>query len=211
MLVLLRFATKYGINFLKFKSSTWILKKTCINKNWYILLYLTYKNTKKTISFCFQVNVPSVSPAPRTASGDGSVRPSSAGSVGSIPSTTSNTTSNTTTVAPPLSVTPTPHAQNSAAPSPAPPSTAPSPAPSAPGTPAKPDSDKSNSPAPRPPSSTSYPVHKLKKAWLQRHSGEDGTEDTTGVVGSGSCVTLPLNIANKSNGSAAGELMRWLL
>ncbi|KAK2585971.1 hypothetical protein KPH14_010548 [Odynerus spinipes] len=122
------------------------------------------------------------SPAPRTASGDGSVRPASTGSVGSF---------NPTTV--------------SAAPSPAPipspaPSMAPSPAPSAPGTPAKTnpttaDAEKSESPAPRPPSSTSYPVHKLKKAWLQRHSGEDGTEDTTGMVGSGSCVTLPLNIS----------------
>ncbi|XP_076625774.1 lysine demethylase 3 isoform X2 [Colletes latitarsis] len=122
-----------------------------------------------------------VSPAPTTASGDGSVRPPSTGSVSSLNPTIS------------------------AAPSPAPipspaPSTAPSPAPSAPGTPAKAnptamDSEKSNSPAPRPPSSTSYPVHKLKKAWLQRHSGEDGTEDTTGVVGSGSCVTLPLNIS----------------
>ncbi|KZC07767.1 Lysine-specific demethylase 3B [Dufourea novaeangliae] len=126
--------------------------------------------------------VTAVSPAPRTASGDGSVRPASTGSVSSLNPTVS------------------------AAPSPAPipspaPSTAPSPAPSAPGTPAKAstastvDSEKSNSPAPRPPSSTSYPVHKLKKAWLQRHSGEDGTEDTTGVIGSGSCVTLPLNIA----------------
>lgn len=125
--------------------------------------------------------VTAVSPTPRTASGDGSVRPASTGSVSSLNPTVS------------------------AAPSPAPipspaPSTAPSPAPSAPGTPAKAnpstvDSEKSNSPAPRPPSSTSYPVHKLKKAWLQRHSGEDGTEDTTGVVGSGSCVTLPMNIS----------------
>ncbi|KAI4476626.1 hypothetical protein M0804_013443 [Polistes exclamans] len=122
------------------------------------------------------------SPAPRTASGDGSVRPASTGSVSSF---------NPTNV--------------SAAPSPAPipspaPSMAPSPAPSAPGTPAKTnpttnDNEKSESPAPRQPSSTSYPVHKLKKAWLQRHSGEDGTEDTTGMVGSGSCVTLPLNIS----------------
>ncbi|XP_043588061.1 probable JmjC domain-containing histone demethylation protein 2C isoform X3 [Bombus pyrosoma] len=125
--------------------------------------------------------VTAVSPTPRTASGDGSVRPASTGSVSSLNPTVS------------------------AAPSPAPipspaPSTAPSPAPSAPGTPAKAnpstvDSEKSNSPAPRPPSSTSYPVHKLKKAWLQRHSGEDGTEDTTGVVGSGTCVTLPMNIS----------------
>ena len=98
------------------------------------------------------------------------------------------------------SLNPTPSTAPSPAPIPSPvPSAAPSPAPSAPGTPAKAnsavDSEKSNSPAPRPPSNTKYPVHKLKKAWLQRHSGEDGTEDTTGVVGSGSCVTLPLNIA----------------
>ena len=117
---------------------------------------------------------------PRTSSGDGSVRPASTGSVSSL--------------------NPTPSAAPSPAPIPSPaPSAVPSPAPSAPGTPAKAnstvDSEKSNSPAPRPPSSTKYPVHKLKKAWLQRHSGEDGTEDTTGVVGSGSCLTLPLNIA----------------
>ncbi|XP_014488908.1 PREDICTED: probable JmjC domain-containing histone demethylation protein 2C isoform X3 [Dinoponera quadriceps] len=126
-----------------------------------------------------------VSPAPRTSSGDGSVRPASAGSVCSLNPA-------------PVSAVPSP----APIPSPAP-STAPSPAPSAPGTPAKvnnvstsaADSEKSNSPAPRPPSSTSYPVHKLKKAWLQRHSGEDGTEDTTGIVGSGSCLTLPLNIS----------------
>ncbi|XP_034938275.1 lysine-specific demethylase 3B isoform X1 [Chelonus insularis] len=41
------------------------------------------------------------------------------------------------------------------------------------------DIEKSNSPVSvavsRPPSRTNYPVHKLKKAWLQRHSGEDGT------------------------------------
>lgn len=129
--------------------------------------------------------VTAVSPAPRTSSGDGSVRPASTGSVCSLNPT-------------PVSAVPSP----APIPSPAP-STAPSPAPSAPGTPAKvnnintstADSEKSNSPAPRPPSSTSYPVHKLKKAWLQRHSGEDGTEDTTGIVGSGSCVTLPLNIS----------------
>lgn len=115
----------------------------------------------------------SVSPAPRTASGDGSLRPSSAGSVDSSLN----------------------NSQLSAVPSP---TTLPSPVPSAPGTPAKQgsitDNEKSNSPAPRPPSTTNYPVHKLKKAWLQRHSGEDSTEDTTGVIGSGSCVTLPLNI-----------------
>lgn len=139
-----------------------------------------------------QVNVPSVSPAPRTGSGDGSVRPSSAGSVGSIPGSLTSTN---------------PTAPTTQSPSPAP-STAPSPAPSAPGTPAKPDSDKSaGSPVPpaRPPSSSSYPVHKLKKAWLQRHSGEDGTEDTTGVVGSGSCVTLPLNIPGKQTNGSNGK------
>ncbi|XP_057340415.1 probable JmjC domain-containing histone demethylation protein 2C isoform X2 [Microplitis mediator] len=128
----------------------------------------------------------SVSPAPRTASADGSVRPASTGSVSSL-----HQQQITTSSAP----SPAPTA------SPAPAASAPSPAPpSAPGTPAKTpvnntDSEKSNSPAPRPPSRTNYPVHKLKKAWLQRHSGEDGTEDTTGVVGSGSCVTLPLNSA----------------
>ncbi|XP_043460930.1 probable JmjC domain-containing histone demethylation protein 2C isoform X2 [Leptopilina heterotoma] len=130
--------------------------------------------------------VTSVSPAPRATSGDESVRPSSTGSVCSLNPTPSAAPS------------PAPIPSPAPAPSPAP-SIVPSPAPSAPGTPAKAnstiDSEKSNSPAPRPPSSTKYPVHKLKKAWLQRHSGEDGTEDTTGVVGSGSCVTLPLNIA----------------
>ncbi|XP_051173080.1 probable JmjC domain-containing histone demethylation protein 2C isoform X3 [Leptopilina boulardi] len=132
--------------------------------------------------------VTSVSPAPRAASGDELIRPSSTGSVSSLNPTPSAAPS------------PAPIPSPAPVPSPAP-SVAPSPAPSAPGTPAKAnssttvDSEKSNSPAPRPPSSTKYPVHKLKKAWLQRHSGEDGTEDTTGVVGSGSCVTLPLNIA----------------
>lgn len=59
------------------------------------------------------------------------------------------------------------------------------------------DSEKSNSPGPGPPPRTSsYPVHKLKKAWLQRHSGEDGTDDKD-VVGSGSCVTLPLTLPKK--------------
>lgn len=139
-----------------------------------------------------QDRIISISPAPRTASGDGSVRPPSTGSVGSL-----NPSNN-------LSATPSP------APiaSPVPPAAAPSPAPSAPGTPAKSgntDSEKSNSPAPRPPSRTNYPVHKLKKAWLQRHSGEDGTEDNTGVVGSGSCVTLPLNIAQAPSQSISKE------
>lgn len=53
------------------------------------------------------------------------------------------------------------------------------------------DSEKSNSPGP----TKSAPVRHLKKAWLQRHTGED-LEDTTGVIGSGTCVTLPLNIVN---------------
>ncbi|KYM79539.1 Lysine-specific demethylase 3B [Atta colombica] len=133
-----------------------------------------------------QRTVTAVSPAPGNASGDGSVRPASTGSVCSL---------NPTSV--------------SAAPSPAPipspaPSTAPSPAPSAPGTPAKTnpsntDSEKCNSPAPRPPSSTNYPVHKLKKAWLQRHSRcEDGTENTISMAGS---ITLPLNISRETTSS----------
>lgn len=54
------------------------------------------------------------------------------------------------------------------------------------------DSEKSNSPGPKVAPQT-HTVRHLKKAWLQRHTGED-LEDTTGVVGSGSCVTLPLNI-----------------
>lgn len=57
------------------------------------------------------------------------------------------------------------------------------------------DSEKSNSPGPT--KSANYPVRHLKKAWLQRHTGED-LEDTTGVTGSGSCVTLPLNINTPS-------------
>lgn len=32
---------------------------------------------------------------------------------------------------------------------------------------------------------------------MQRHTGED-LEDTTGVIGSGSCVTMPLNISTPS-------------
>uniref|UniRef100_A0A1B0DQ77 Uncharacterized protein n=1 Tax=Phlebotomus papatasi TaxID=29031 RepID=A0A1B0DQ77_PHLPP len=43
----------------------------------------------------------------------------------------------------------------------------------------------------------------LKKAWLQRHTGED-LEDSTGITGGGSCVKLPLTlnttpIANNSD------------
>lgn len=40
---------------------------------------------------------------------------------------------------------------------------------------------------------SSAPRH-LKKAWLQRHTGED-FEDTTGVTGGGSCVKLPLTLS----------------
>lgn len=64
-------------------------------------------------------------------------------------------------------------------------------------TPSVVDSEKSNSPGPQKTSSGSYPVRHLKKAWLQRHTGED-LEDTTGVVGSGTCVTLPMNIKTTS-------------
>jgi lysine-specific demethylase 3 len=55
------------------------------------------------------------------------------------------------------------------------------------------DSEKSNSPGPARPS---YPVHKLKKAWLQRHSGEDATENSSDVKGSGTCVTLPMPVVS---------------
>lgn len=140
-----------------------------------------------------------MSPAPRTASADGSARPSSAGSVGSVGAAS---IANAKTPTPPV---------QSAAPSPAPASASPAPSPapgSGPATPAKtePEGTKSSdSPLPRPPSCVpSYPVHKLKKAWLQRHSGEDGTEDTAGTVGSGSSFTLPLKIATQqTNGDSA--------
>lgn len=104
---------------------------------------------------------------------------------------------------------PTPTVPQSASPAPAsaastptpPTSVTPGPSEDPPGTPVKVnltpsviDSEKSNSPGPQKTSSSgSYPVRHLKKAWLQRHTGED-LEDTTGVVGSGSCVTLPMNI-----------------
>lgn len=39
---------------------------------------------------------------------------------------------------------------------------------------------------------------------MQRHTGED-IEDTTGLVGSGSCVTLPLNIGTPSPPSVKNE------
>lgn len=37
----------------------------------------------------------------------------------------------------------------------------------------------------------------MKKAWLQRHTGED-YEDTTGVTGGGNCVKLPLTLNTPS-------------
>lgn len=110
-------------------------------------------------------------------------------------------------IASPKPATPTVALSNSPASTPTPPaSVTPGPSEEPPGTPLKTmtpsgvDSEKSNSPGP-PKNSTSasgsYPVRHLKKAWLQRHTGED-LEDTTGVVGSGSCVTLPLNIKTTS-------------
>ncbi|KAK7792128.1 hypothetical protein R5R35_009657 [Gryllus longicercus] len=79
------------------------------------------------------------------------------------------------------------------------------PANNTPATPAKPappssaDSEKSNSPGPaRPSTGSSYPVHKLKKAWLQRHSGEDGVSNAGGV-GTGSCVSLPILSSTSNN------------
>lgn len=62
-------------------------------------------------------------------------------------------------------------------------------------TPTNPDSEKSNSPGPI--KSSNYPVRHLKKAWLERHTGE-GVEDNTGVMGTGSCVTLPINITTNT-------------
>ncbi|XP_059612065.1 probable JmjC domain-containing histone demethylation protein 2C isoform X2 [Phlebotomus argentipes] len=61
---------------------------------------------------------------------------------------------------------------------------------SSPATPAKivTEPEKSSSPAPKP----NAPRH-LKKAWLQRHTGED-LEDSTGITGGGSCVKLPLTL-----------------
>lgn len=81
-------------------------------------------------------------------------------------------------------------------------------------TPSVVDSEKSNSPGPTK-SSNNYPVRHLKKAWLQRHTGED-VEDTTGVTGTGTCVTLPIpnvnvaanvstNVSNNSSTNPAKE------
>lgn len=65
----------------------------------------------------------------------------------------------------------------------------------APLTPSMIDCEKSNSPGPTK-SSSSYPVRHLKKAWLQRHTGEDLEDSTACVTGSGSSVTLPLSVNN---------------
>lgn len=77
---------------------------------------------------------------------------------------------------------------------------------SAPATPAKPlssmESEKSLSPAPR--IQSSGPRH-LKKAWLQRHTGED-PEDTTGAVGSGNCVKLPITLTPPPSGDSVQQI-----
>ncbi|PSN38314.1 hypothetical protein C0J52_23730 [Blattella germanica] len=136
---------------------------------------------------------PSAVPA-RTESGDGSVRPSSTCSspgVTAIFPTAQQQRNSPVPLAPPASSSsPNLTAQQQSTHTPVKPPQPP---------PSSVDSDKSNSPGPvRPTTGSSYPVHKLKKAWLQRHSGEDGMEDTTGIVGSGSCVTLPLNLGTST-------------
>ena len=145
---------------------------------------------------------PNTIPA-RTGSGDGSVRSSSPGVTAVCPTTGSSVTQQQSNSPVPFM----PPASSSS------PNLAAQQHTNTPHTPVKPqpppssvDSDKSNSPGPvRPTTGSSYPVHKLKKAWLQRHSGEDGTEDTTGVVGSGSCVTLPLNLGTNSSGAGISK------
>jgi len=134
----------------------------------------------------------------RTGSGDGSVRSSSPGVTAVCPTTGPSMTQHRSNspvpfVPPASSISPNLAAQQHTNMQHTPVKTLPPPS--------SVDSDKSNSPGPvRPTTGSSYPVHKLKKAWLQRHSGEDGTEDTTGIVGSGSCVTLPLNLGTNSSG-----------
>ena len=134
----------------------------------------------------------------RTVSGDGSVRSSSPGVTAVCPTTVPSMTHHRSNspvpfVPPASSISPNLAAQQHTNMQNTPVKTLPPPS--------NVDSDKSNSPGPvRPTTGSSYPVHKLKKAWLQRHSGEDGTEDTTGIVGSGSCVTLPLNLGTNSSG-----------
>uniref|UniRef100_A0A7R9ILJ1 [histone H3]-dimethyl-L-lysine(9) demethylase n=2 Tax=Timema TaxID=61471 RepID=A0A7R9ILJ1_9NEOP len=123
--------------------------------------------------------------------GDGSVRPSSTGSAMPIPAPAAT---------PPQRTSPAPM---SACSSPGLSATPPGKAPP----PSSLDSDKSNSPGPPPAQRpTNYPVHKLKKAWLQRHSGEDGLEDTTGVTGGGSCETLPLTLPNTTTTTATSNI-----
>uniref|UniRef100_A0A7R9GZ68 [histone H3]-dimethyl-L-lysine(9) demethylase n=1 Tax=Timema cristinae TaxID=61476 RepID=A0A7R9GZ68_TIMCR len=123
--------------------------------------------------------------------GDGSVRPSSTGSATPIPAPSAT---------PPQRTSPAPM---SACSSPGLSATPPGKAPP----PSSLDSDKSNSPGPPPAQRpTNYPVHKLKKAWLQRHSGEDGLEDTTGVTGGGSCETLPLTLPNTTTTTATSNI-----
>jgi len=154
-------------------------------------------------------------PAPgRTASGDGSLRPSSAGSTGASASAGGGPSGGpgggSPAPGPALAPPPVPSPSQLPARTPPPgscPSPAASPAPPVPTaatatvmtTPVKSvptaDSDKSNSPGLLKTTTVpSYPVHKLKKAWLQRHSGEDVSEDTSDVRGSGSSVTLPVRI-----------------
>lgn len=64
------------------------------------------------------------------------------------------------------------------------------------------DSEKSNSPGPTKSNNWNANYRHLKKAWLQRHTGEDIDMDTTGIVGSGTCVTLPINIVNNRSESS---------
>lgn len=106
-------------------------------------------------------------------------------------------------------VSPAPAAAPAAAPTSAP-ASAPAPAPAASPSPAPPKcatptaTSNAPSPGPQPPAAATPPaaptpapsggVHKLKKAWLHRHAGEDTTEDMTDIVGSGSCVTLPIQL-----------------
>lgn len=138
-------------------------------------------------------NFPDVSVTPVTVE---SVRPPSTGTEQPSPKPPTPTV--------PQSASPAPV---SAASTPTPPaSVTPGPSEDPPGTPVKMnltpsviDSEKSNSPGPQKTSSSgSYPVRHLKKAWLQRHTGED-LEDTTGIIGSGTCVTLPMNIKTTSS------------
>lgn len=67
-------------------------------------------------------------------------------------------------------------------------------------TPSVVDCEKSNSPGPgSTKSSSSYPVRHLKKAWLQRHTGEDLEDSTSVVTVPASGVTLPLSVNSTAN------------